>query len=86
VTDTPGVLVAGTGYWHQIQMDQIVEHGTHVLISPDAGNRTSPRPRLSRPTAVDVSRLLSSRAHPRRYANSAFRNRWSGVHASIRVR
>ena len=33
VTDTPGVLVADTGYWHQIQMDQIVEHGTHVLIS-----------------------------------------------------
>jgi hypothetical protein len=44
VTDTPGVLVADTGYWHQIQMDQIVEHGTQVLIPPDAGNRTSPRP------------------------------------------
>ncbi|MCA1679345.1 MAG: transposase, partial [Actinobacteria bacterium] len=44
VTDTPGVLVADTGYWHQVQMDQIVEHGTHVLIPPDAGNRKTPRP------------------------------------------
>jgi hypothetical protein len=44
VTDTPGVLVADTGYWHQVQMDQIIEHGTQVLIPPDAGNRKSPRP------------------------------------------
>jgi transposase len=44
VTDTPGVLVADTGYWHQVQMDQIVEHGTQVLIPPDAGNRKTPRP------------------------------------------
>jgi hypothetical protein len=44
VTDTPGVLVADAGYWHQVQMQQIVEHGTQVLISPDAGNRKSPRP------------------------------------------
>jgi hypothetical protein len=36
VTDTPGVLVADTGYWHQVQMQQIVEHGTQVLIPPDA--------------------------------------------------
>jgi hypothetical protein len=44
VTDTPGVLVADTGYWHQVQMEQIVEHGTQVLIPPDAGNRKTPRP------------------------------------------
>jgi hypothetical protein len=44
VTDTPGVLVADTGYWHQVQMDQIVERGIQVLIPPDAGNRTTPRP------------------------------------------
>jgi hypothetical protein len=44
VTDMPGVLVADTGYWHQVQMDQIVEHGTQVLIPPDAGNRTIPWP------------------------------------------
>lgn len=45
VTDTPGVLVADADYWHQIQMDQVVEHGIDVLIPPDAGNRKTPRPR-----------------------------------------
>jgi transposase len=44
VTDTPGVLVADTGYWHQVQMQQIVEHGIQVLIPPDAGNRQGARP------------------------------------------
>jgi hypothetical protein len=44
VTDTPGVLVADTGYWHQVQMEQIVEHGIQVPIPPDADNRKSPRP------------------------------------------
>jgi hypothetical protein len=38
------VLVADTGYWHHVQMQQIVNDGIQVLIPPDAGNRTSPRP------------------------------------------
>ena len=70
VTATPGVLVADTGYWHQVQMEQIVEHGTQVLIPPDAGNRKSPRPGsavrseaacTSRPRAADsvMSRCLA---------------------------
>jgi hypothetical protein len=42
VTDTPDVLVADTGYWHQVQMDQIIERGIQVLISPNAGNRKAP--------------------------------------------
>ena len=44
VTDTPGVVVADAGYWHQVQMQQIVEHGVEVLIPPDAGNRKGARP------------------------------------------
>ena len=44
ITDTPDVLVADTGYWHHVQMQQIVNDGIQVLIPPDAGNRTSPRP------------------------------------------
>jgi hypothetical protein len=44
VTDTPHVLVPDTGYWHQVQMEQIVERGIQVLIPPDAGNRKTPRP------------------------------------------
>ena len=44
VTDTPDVLVADTGYWHNVQMQQIIDDGIHVLIPPDAGNRQSARP------------------------------------------
>ena len=44
ITSTPQVLVADAGYWHQSQMEQVVERGIQVLIPPDAGNRKSPRP------------------------------------------
>ena len=44
VTDTPEVLVADTGYWHSVQMQQIIDDGIQVLIPPDAGNRQSARP------------------------------------------
>jgi transposase len=44
VTDTPDVLIADTGYWHNVQMQQIVNDGIQVLIPPDAGNRQSARP------------------------------------------
>jgi hypothetical protein len=44
VSDTPDVLVADTGYWHHVQMQQIAYGGIQVLIPPDAGNRQSPRP------------------------------------------
>lgn len=44
VTDTPGVLVADAGYWHQVQMQHIVNDGIQVLVPPDAGNRQGNRP------------------------------------------
>ena len=44
ITDTPDVLVAVAGYWHHVQMQQIVNDGIQVLIPPDAGNRQSARP------------------------------------------
>jgi hypothetical protein len=44
VTDTPGVAVADTGYWHEDQTDNVVSNGTQVLIPPDAGKRDTPRP------------------------------------------
>jgi transposase len=43
VSDTPGVAVADSGYWHEQQMDQVVNMGTQVLIPPDAGKRATPR-------------------------------------------
>jgi transposase len=39
VTDTPGVVIADAGYWHQRQMEAIVSRGIQVLIPPDADRR-----------------------------------------------
>src|SRR5919201_5914662 len=44
VTETPGVLLADAGYWHQQQMERIVDQGIAVLIPPDAGKRRGARP------------------------------------------
>src|ERR671924_198221 len=43
VTDTPGVLLADAGYWHQRQMERIVDRGITVLIPPDASKRKGAR-------------------------------------------
>ena len=43
VSETPGVVVADTGYWHEQQMDNVIGGGTSVLIPPDAGKRGTPR-------------------------------------------
>jgi transposase len=44
VTNTPEVVVADAGYWHQAQMESIVAQGIPVLIPPDAGKRKGTRP------------------------------------------
>jgi transposase len=44
VTDVPGVLVADAGYWHQAQMEAIVDQGIPILVPPDAGKRKDTRP------------------------------------------
>ena len=43
VSDTPGVALADSGYWHEQQMDDVVNTGTQVLIPPDAGKHEKPR-------------------------------------------
>jgi transposase len=43
VSDTPGVALADSGYWHEQQMDEVVNMGTQVLIPPDAGKHERPR-------------------------------------------
>jgi transposase len=43
VTETPGVVVADAGYWHEQQMDAVTSDGIPVLIPPDAGDRSTPR-------------------------------------------
>jgi hypothetical protein len=43
VTETPGVVVADSGYWNEEQIDNVVSDGIQVLIPPDAGKRDTPR-------------------------------------------
>ena len=40
----PEVVLADAGYWHQAQMEAIVDRGMPVLIPPDAGKRKGTRP------------------------------------------
>src|SRR4051812_1095400 len=44
IGDTPEVVVADAGYWHQVQMEAIVNRGIQVLVPPDAGKRKGARP------------------------------------------
>jgi hypothetical protein len=44
VAETPGVLLADAGYWHQQQIERIVDRGIPVLIPPDASKRRGARP------------------------------------------
>ncbi len=41
---SPEVVLADAGYWHQVQMEAIVNRGIEVLIPPDAGKRKGERP------------------------------------------
>ena len=43
VSDTPQVALADTGYWHEQQIDEVVNMGIQVLIPPDAGKHERPR-------------------------------------------
>jgi len=46
ISDTPGVMVADAGYWHQQQMDEVIAN-KHIplLIPPDADSRKGAKPR-----------------------------------------
>ncbi len=44
IRQAPTVLLADAGYWHQDQMEHIVDRGIQVLIPPDAGKRKGARP------------------------------------------
>jgi transposase len=44
ITDPLEVVVADSGYWHQVQMDELAMRDITVLIPPDAGKRKDTRP------------------------------------------
>jgi len=44
VPESPGLVLADAGYWHQVQMERLVSDGIEVLIPPDAKKRGGARP------------------------------------------
>ena len=60
VTDTPEVIVADAGYWHQVQMQAIIDRGIQVLVPPDAGKRKGPRPGWDGGAYAFMRRVLAS--------------------------
>jgi hypothetical protein len=44
LTDTPEVVLADAGYWHQIQIQRLMGDDLQVLIPPDANKRKGERP------------------------------------------
>src|SRR5215211_1448996 len=44
INAVPEVVLADAGYWHQVQMDALVDRGMQVLIPPDAGKSKGTRP------------------------------------------
>ena len=44
VVESPETVLADPGYWHKQQMENVVSRGMQVLIPPDSGLRTNPRP------------------------------------------
>jgi hypothetical protein len=60
VTDTPEVVVADAGYWHQVQMESIVNQGIQGLIPPDASKRRSARPGWDGGLYAFMRRVLES--------------------------
>jgi transposase len=59
VTETPGVLLADAGYWHQEQMERIVGR-IPVLIRPDASKRKGARPGWKGGLYAFMRRVLAS--------------------------
>jgi hypothetical protein len=60
VTDNPAVLLADAGYWHQQQMEHIVDRGIQVLIPPDATSRKGSRPGWDGGLYAFMRRVLST--------------------------
>ena len=60
VKETPGVLLADAGYWHQPQMERVIDRGIQVLIPPDASRRKTPRPGWDGGYYAFMRRVLAS--------------------------
>src|SRR4051812_698030 len=64
----PDVLVADAGYWHQQQMERIIDRGIQVLIPPDAKSRKGTRPGWDGGYYAFMRRVLASERGGELYA------------------
>ncbi len=60
VSESPGVVLADPGYWHQRQMEHVVDRGIQVLIPPDSGLRKGARPGWEKGLYAFVRRVLET--------------------------
>src|SRR3954469_9982346 len=57
---TPDVVVADAGYWHQDQMERVVDRGIQVLIPPDSSRRKGARPGWDGGLYASMRRVLET--------------------------
>jgi hypothetical protein len=60
VDERPHVVLADAGYWHQAQMERLVDRAIGVLIPPDAGKRRGARPGWDGGLYAFMRRLLAT--------------------------
>jgi hypothetical protein len=60
IDQRPGVVVADAGYWHQAEVDRLVNRAIGVLIPPDAGKRKGARPGRDGGLYAFMRRLLAT--------------------------
>ncbi len=68
VSERPEVIVADAGYWHQPQMENIVNRGIGVLVAPDSSRRKTPRPGWDGGAYAFMRRVLATEAGGALYA------------------
>src|ERR1700674_746586 len=60
VRDALEVVVADAGYWHQKQMEGVINKGIQILIPPDAGKRRGTRPGWDGGAYAHMRRVLET--------------------------
>ena len=60
VSDALEVVLADAGYWHQKQMEGVINKGIQILIPPDAGKRRGTRPGWDGGAYAHMRRVLQT--------------------------
>ena len=68
ISDTPDVVLADAGYWHQVQMERLMGQGLPVLIPPDANKRKGARPGWQGGPYAFMRRVLATDSGAELYA------------------